>query len=595
MNILYKDILILTSLTGLFTAFYVKFFRKKVSSTDTGVLLILVGVVWSLGYSLEIGSTQLHIKYFWSLIKSTGIILISMFFFLYVIHFMELQQFNNKIKMLLLFPVLVAIPLLFTNHMHWLIWSNVSLNYENLFTPLSVEYRLGFWFITIYNYIILHISVYLFIKMFRYSKQLYSFRASALLFCLVISWFSHFTYLLGWSPFSLDLTPVIVNITTITLAWIDPEKLYRRDIIPASRETILDTINDAAILLDPKDNILDCNRAARAICDYPEEIIGLNLSYVWPQLLEYVKANESNVEEIKLEVNSEKHVYHLHVSSLREWQGKIISKTVVLTDITDLKRYAEHLEELVEIRTQQLKQAERMATIGETAAMVGHDLRNPLQVILGNIELFTMKVDRIFKEDSAEKRDTLKFLEKVKAQSSYMNKIVSNLQDYARNINLDLKYVNLEQLVKGVLGEVNIPNSIRVSLLFDEDFPDLMVDATLMKRVFINLLLNAIQAMPDGGQLMIKADSSDGYAFLKITDSGIGIKEENIDQIFNPLFTTKAKGTGLGLAVCKKIILAHGGNITVSSEEGVGSTFTVKLLDSKIESETDMCTNVHIL
>lgn len=586
MNLLYDDILLLTSLLGLFTALYVKFMRKNTSSTDAGVLLLVVSAFWSLGYSFEIGSTQLHVKYFWSLIKYSGMNLISISFFLYVIRFMDLQQFKFKTQVILLFPVLIDILFIFTNHVHWLFWSSVSFDSE--FTPLIVEYGPGFWFFTVYNYIILAISAYLFFKMFKHSKQIYSFRISALLLCLVIPWFSHISHLMGWSPYIFDFTSVLTNISTLSLAWINPERLYRKDVIPASRETILDIINEIAILLDSKNTVLDLNRAARVYCPDQGDFVGLNLSYVWPELSDYIRTQEGIGEEIELNVNGVDRVYKLHISSLREWQGNIGSRTIVLTDVTDLKRQSEHLEELVEIRTQQLKQAERMATIGETAAMVGHDLRNPLQVIIGNTDLFSKKVDRLFKEDSMEKSEILEFLAKIKTQSSYMNKIVSNLQDYARNINLDLEYANLERLVKGVLGEVNIPSSIEVTLQFDDDFPEILVDVTLMKRVFTNLLLNAVQAMPDGGQLMIKGVISEGCAFVSVMDSGTGIKEDNLGQIFNPLFTTKAKGTGLGLAVCKKILLAHRGDITVSSEEGVGSTFTIKFLVSQKVPDTDM-------
>jgi two-component system sensor histidine kinase HydH len=114
--------------------------------------------------------------------------------------------------------------------------------------------------------------------------------------------------------------------------------------------------------------------------------------------------------------------------------------------------------------------------------------------------------------------------------------------------------------------KTNIPEDLSIYL-----------DRRLMQRVFTNLILNAIQAMPDGGQLTISATTSDAAVLMTVEDTGIGIREDIKDKLFSPLFTNKAKGTGLGLAVCKRIVELHDGTITVESEEGRGARFVVKL------------------
>jgi signal transduction histidine kinase len=109
---------------------------------------------------------------------------------------------------------------------------------------------------------------------------------------------------------------------------------------------------------------------------------------------------------------------------------------------------------------------------------------------------------------------------------------------------------------------------------FDAKLRSIQADGGLLRRVFTNLISNAVQAMPDGGFLIVDGSVVNGTAKVVVSDTGSGISEENLKKIFQPLFTTKAKGTGLGLAVCKKIVEAHGGEISVSSKEGVGSSFT---------------------
>jgi signal transduction histidine kinase len=235
---------------------------------------------------------------------------------------------------------------------------------------------------------------------------------------------------------------------------------------------------------------------------------------------------------------------------------------------------------MVQEKTQALEEAQgklldtqRLAAIGEAAAMVGHDLRNPLQVITYALYFAEKKVEASHNSDLYETLGT------IKEQVKYMNKIVSDLQDYARPLKPKLVETNLHELLNETLSTLTIPNSVQVSLLIAEDVNPLklMTDALMMKRVFINLITNSLQAMPTGGQLTISVTTKEENAVISIQDTGVGIPEEQTSKIFHPLFTTKAKGQGLGLTVCKRLIEANDGEITFTSTLGVGSTFTVTL------------------
>ncbi len=180
---------------------------------------------------------------------------------------------------------------------------------------------------------------------------------------------------------------------------------------------------------------------------------------------------------------------------------------------------------------------------------------------------------------SSPSKDLEDLLETVSEQVEYMNKIVFDLQDYARPVKPKLTETNLHQLLNETLSTVRIPEDIKVSVEIEEDtdFPKLMVDTQLMKRVLINLTMNAVQAMPQGGQLRIEASRKGETALVSFRDTGVGIPEENLKKIFQPLFTTKAKGQGLGLAVCKRLVEAHEGKISVESKDGSSSTFTIEI------------------
>jgi len=245
--------------------------------------------------------------------------------------------------------------------------------------------------------------------------------------------------------------------------------------------------------------------------------------------------------------------------------------------------YLEYLEEIVESRTSQLKQiqkrlleAERMAAIGETAAMIGHDIRNPLQVIFNTLYLAMRKIDAI-DTSSKEKNQVKKMLEKIHRQADYIKRMISDLQDYAKGITPELVKFDLHVLLRETLSSTTIPENIDVILDIKEDFPQILVDPILMKRVLTNIIKNAVEAMPEGGKIRINATLKGNTALIEVEDTGIGISKENISEIFQPFFTTKPRGLGLGLAVCKKLMEAQGGKITVKSEVRRGARFTIEI------------------
>jgi signal transduction histidine kinase len=227
---------------------------------------------------------------------------------------------------------------------------------------------------------------------------------------------------------------------------------------------------------------------------------------------------------------------------------------------------------------QRLTRAEHLAGIGEAAAMVGHDLRNPLQGLAGTIHLLREQYKVMAgNQQSPDELETLELLNMADQSVFYMDKIVSDLQDYSKPVRAEYESVNTSELLKETISNIRIPTNVKLSINVTEDLQSLTVDPALMKRVFTNLITNAVQAMPDGGELKITTQKTADEVLISFQDTGVGISPENLPNIFQPFHTTKAQGQGLGLAVCKRIIEAHGGKITVNSTIGKGSTFTVKL------------------
>ncbi len=236
-----------------------------------------------------------------------------------------------------------------------------------------------------------------------------------------------------------------------------------------------------------------------------------------------------------------------------------------------LEQYAKNLEQLVEERTKQLKDAERFAAIGQTAGMIGHDIRNPLQAIAG--ELYLMKQDVDGSPDSQCKRDVQESLVSIQEQVDYMNKIISDLQDFARPLKPELVDVELCSAIPQLLATVNVPDNVEAVARCDGDLPRIKLDLTFLKRILVNMANNAIQAMPDGGKLTIKASQEGNTISITVSDTGVGIPDEIKPKIFQPLMTTKSKGQGFGLAVVKRLVEAQGGAISFESKVGEGTKF----------------------
>ena len=226
-----------------------------------------------------------------------------------------------------------------------------------------------------------------------------------------------------------------------------------------------------------------------------------------------------------------------------------------------------------------LKNVERLAAIGETATMVGHDLRNPLQAIRFAIDLQKKKngvLTSTGERGDADWESVDLLCDLIDEQVRYMDKIVADLQAFAQPLNPEQTQIRALDLITSTLSSMKVPRKVRVKTNIPDDL-SLYLDRRLMQRVFTNLILNAIQAMPEGGQLTISAAASDGTVLMTVEDTGVGIREDIKDKLFSPLFTNKAKGTGLGLAVCKRIVELHDGTITVESKEGSGARFVVTL------------------
>ncbi len=388
---------------------------------------------------------------------------------------------------------------------------------------------------------------------------------------------------------------------------------------------IIDAMIDGVTITDMQGTITDFNRAAveqfgyekeEAIGKTPQELFMVEKDF--PRFFEELetllsgKPIEASDYLVKRKDGTEFQV-SISLSVLRDTEGRPNAIVAVHRDITERKRMEQEIkdkyeqldaqneelravnEELQateeELRAtneelqaandelretqEQLIRSEKLAAIGQLASGVGHELRNPLGAIKNAVFYIQRRLantDLITTEPRV-----MEFLDIVDGEVNAANKVITDLLDFSRVAKPTVSPANIAGIIEDALSYAPLPENIDLAKGIDEDLPMVMVDADQIRQVLANIILNAQQAMPDGGKLDIWAKGKGGFVEVGFSDTGRGIPGAVRKKIFDPLFTTKAKGIGLGLALCKSILERHGGDIQVESEEGKGTTFTVCL------------------
>lgn len=329
--------------------------------------------------------------------------------------------------------------------------------------------------------------------------------------------------------------------------------------------------SDPIIIEDLAGNIISMNDEAERVYGWTrEELLGRPINTIIPaehhrgadELRSRVKQGEQvrNVERLRHNKSGNVFPILLTLSPLTDEKGNPAGMATIAKDLSDIKEMEERLV-----------RSERLAVLGQLAGGVGHELRNPLGVIKNAAYFLNM----VLEEPEPEVKETLELLEKEVATSE---RIISSLLDFARTKAPARQKADINDVVQEALSRIAIPENVELVIRLDKALPTTMSDPGQLSQVFSNIILNAVQAMPEGGRLVVKSEVVPAeWLVVSFTDTGAGIPEENREKVFEPLFTTKAKGIGLGLALTRILVEAGGGTIEVESEVDQGSTFTVRL------------------
>lgn len=256
--------------------------------------------------------------------------------------------------------------------------------------------------------------------------------------------------------------------------------------------------------------------------------------------------------------------------------GALSNQAAIAVENAHLYRNLERTHKELQASQAQLVQSAKLAAVGELASGTAHEINNPLQIILGRLALVKMRADGLDEKVGED-------LNIIDDNIMRISEIVRRLLDFAsrRGEESEMEVVRLNEVVRQVHDLVGHQLDMhRIQFVFEEgrDLPGVEGNATEINEVFLNMILNAQHAMPEGGTLTVSTRVEGGFVEAVLSDTGVGIPEENLERIFEPFFTTRKEedGTGLGLSVCYGIIRKHGGAIEVDSELNKGATFTIK-------------------
>jgi signal transduction histidine kinase len=211
---------------------------------------------------------------------------------------------------------------------------------------------------------------------------------------------------------------------------------------------------------------------------------------------------------------------------------------------------------------------DKLHTIGEMSSRLAHDLQNPLSIIKNTLEVLKLRQPRLDEK-------TKENYERIERATERMSQQIRDVLNYVRTSNLILENTSLISILKTAIADIQVPENVRIILPTDD--VSVFGDVKQLEIVFSNLIVNSIQSIDKKGKIMIQGSENNNMTIIDVIDNGRGIIKENLPHIFEPLFTTKQNGTGLGLASCKSIIENHGGIIECSSIAGKGTVFTIKM------------------
>ena len=545
--------------------------------------------LWSFAGAGHALADSLSAKLVWARLQYFGIASVAPLWLLFTAEYANVGWFRAagsngpRIALLWIIPVL-TVAFAATNDSHRLLWSSVTLGADG-----SAVYVHGWWFwlAAFYNYALVLTGTLLVARVLRQSPPQLRTQFLTLLLAAVIPWAGNILYVSG-AVRAIDVTPLAFTVSNVLFAW----ALYRAhlfDLVPVARDLVIDSLSDAMIVIDPARRVLDLNTAARDLAERKagrriakRRLIGRDVGTVFP-LLEDVPLEAAALLSTSRILTSAGEPLFFDVRVLPVvLRGRALDAWVLLLrDVTEQRRAAAAHDAL----QQRIQEQQRRESLSVLAGGLAHDFNNLLAGIVGNADLLAMQVPASSGMGTS--------VGAILLGAQRAADLVSKMLAYAGERHGSTARIDVDALTRDLLDLLRTSAGRHCTIAYDGQRAVIDADPTQFRQVAMNLIINAAEAVSDSGHVSITTgiqaltaadlsamrfgqDAAPGnYAFLAVEDDGVGMDERTLQRIFQPFYTTKAGGHGLGLAAVQGIMLGHRGALRVDTQPGRGSRFCV--------------------
>lgn len=573
--------------------------------------------LWSFAYAFEVMNTSLEGKRLWHYLIYMASSILPAFWLIFLLQQEERpkRQLRISIALLMIEPVVYSL-LTWTNDLtlpwldrpHHLLWRHIEVYTASSGLPmLALDRAIGFYLHTAYTYVLVLISMVIIMRMLkRESSKLSYWQAILLVTGIFAPIVANLLHHVGLNPFPINITPFALITMGIVVGWF-AFRFELWDIIPAAHDAIFEHMHDGVIVLNQKNMVIDINPAAAQLIGFIKMRAGnLPIGAVlpqWPaviglqQLLQERGPITPTAFEIEVTEPTSRYL-ELIVSDLRDRRQRINGRLLTIRDITKRFEMEQALQEerallaqRVAERTADLREAnaqlERAARLkDEFMANMSHELRTPLSTILALAESLQEEVygSLMLRQKRA--------LGNIEESGRHLLSLINDVLDVAKieagKLNLEVGPIAVDSLCQSALNFVKhtaLNKQQELLLELDPAAKIVLGDDRRLKQILVNLLNNAVKFTPNGGRvgLCVRGNAKDECLQFIIWDTGVGIAGEDMDKLFEPFVQIDSRlarqyeGTGLGLALVYRMTKLHGGSVSVESEVGKGSYFTVSL------------------
>jgi signal transduction histidine kinase len=555
--------------------------RRSVPGTLALAWMMFATAYWAVISALHTVVLAFDVRIALAQLQYIGIAAVAPLWLIFTSQYARRRWLEDRPLVALLWVLPIAtVAIAFTNASHHLLWTEI----RPVDGGLRLQYLHGpwFWVAVAYNYAALAAGTTVLIRSLRRFPLPYRRQTAFIVGASLVPWLANALYVLGLLPPGLDVTPIAFAVSGAMFVW----GFYRHrlfGLVPIARDLVIDSIGDGVIVLDQQRMLVDLNPAAERITGCTQEAIGRPVDEVMPWWTQAASTEGGPTTGLPNVVTVNSLTLEVEVKPVRDGQNRFAGWLVLTRDIS-ARRKAENEKRLLDRRVQEQQKLESLSVL---AGGVAHDFNNLLTGILGNADLLSMS--------AAENPALRKSADAIVIGAQRAADLVSKILAYAGEGRAISELVDLDELIREMLDllQASVARHCTLEYIGAGPLPRVRVDPTQLRQVVLNLIANASEAVDDEGRITVSGgsekltavtladmtfstDATPGrFAYVEVKDNGPGMDAATMTRIFDPFFSTKQTGRGLGLAAVQGIVRSHKGALRVASAPGNGTTFKV--------------------